>query len=396
MAPDEQRANPPGQDARESKPAQEFKRLVRYYMGQTECIRRLSDEAPLFPQLILIEPTNACNLRCVHCHHHEGPGGRRGLTRSIGVMNVALFRKVIDEIAPLHTAITLNVQGEPTLHPAFVRMVAYAKQRQVHSSVLTNATRLTEGMSRALIDLGLDRIVFSFDAVEESIYESIRIRSKFKPTLSNILRFIRMNHESGHHTHVCMSMVEQQRNRAHAETYERYFNRLPVDKVFRNPLLNLSGASGTCNEIDLAQLRQGPRESWPICRVPWECLTVNWDGEVCPCPVDVNVVFSVGNVAESSLQDIWNNERMQTFRRAHLTRRHDLIESNGPLCGSCNCLWDADYDLRRFDEHAVEAIYRSAEQFAHRFKLTPSLQEDDKYKNLLAEMDKLDPVMQEV
>jgi radical SAM protein with 4Fe4S-binding SPASM domain len=275
-------------------------------------------------------------------------------------------------------------------------MVAYAKSKSIFTSVLTNATELTDELAQELIDLNLDRIVFSFDAVNKEIYESIRIRSKFESTIRNILNFVKLNHEQGHHTHVCASMVSQERNRQHIEEYRLFFARIPVDKVFVNPLLNLAGTSGVSEEIDMSELRQGARENWPICRVPWQDLTVNWDGEVSACPVDTEVVYSVGNVKDATLQEMWNNERMRQFRRAHLTKDYSLVEENGPLCGNCNCLWLPEYDLRDYQDYAIETIYREAVQFAHQFvgQAAPDggQEYDDrqKYENLLAELGKVE------
>lgn len=373
----------------DAKPEDAFKRIVRRYLDQVEYVRSISDESPFFPQHIHIEPTNACNLRCIHCHHHELASGRQAITRPFGMMDMDVYRKVIDEIAPVKCAITLDVQGEPTLHPRFTEMVAYAKSMGLFTSVLTNATKLTDALAQALIDLKLDRIVFSFDGVDKEVYEGIRVKSQFEPTLRNVLNFIRLNHEQGHHTHVCASIILQERTVGHLEDYKRYFNRLPVDKIFVSNLLTLSGGSGVSSEIDVDKLQQGPRQAWPICRVPWENLTVNWDGEITACPLDYNVVYSIGNVKNASLREIWNSRRMKQFRQAHLKRDYRLVEENGPLCESCNCVWDPEYDLRNFRDFAVEAIYRQAVHFAHQFSEQPILDDEQKYKNLLIELEKV-------
>jgi radical SAM protein with 4Fe4S-binding SPASM domain len=366
-----------------------FKRIVRRYLDQVEYVRSISDESPFFPQHIHVEPTNACNLRCIHCHHHELASGRQAITRPFGVMDMGVYRNVIDEIASMKCAITLNVQGEPMLHPQFTEMVACAKSLGLFTSVLTNATKLTDALAQTLIDLKLDRIVFSFDGVDKEMYEGIRVKSQFEPTLRNVLSFIRLNHEQGHPTHVCASIIRQERTAGHLEDYKRYFNRLPVDRIFVSNLLTLSGGSGVSDEIDVGGLQQGSREAWPICRVPWENLTVNWDGEITACPLDYNVVYSIGNVKNASLREIWNGRRMRQFRQAHLKRDYRLVEENGPLCESCNCMWDPEYDLRNFRDFAVEAIYRQAVHFAHQFSEQPILDDDQKYKNLLIELEKV-------
>ncbi len=130
-----------------------------------------------------------------------------------------------------------------------------------------------------------------------------------------------------------------------------------------------------------------------MCRVPWENIVVNWDGEVTVCPLDYNVVFSAGNVRDALLQDIWNGERFRAFRRGHLARDYSAIEANGPLCGSCNCLWDPEYDMRGFADFATRAICRQAKQFAPQLARdgagAEGLSGDAKLKRLVQEIDKL-------
>ncbi len=341
-----------------------FERVVRRLVKQSINAADPSPASDLFPSHIHIEPTNVCNLRCVHCHHHLDETGKSAFTRKQGLMDFSLYEKVLGEIGPLGCAITLDVQGEPLLHPDILAMVELAKSYGLYVSIITNATRLDEELALEFLALRLDRVVFSFDAVEKTIYESIRVKSRFEPTLRAILGFLRHNEDAGHPAHVCMSMVHQARNDKHVEAYKAYFEKLPVDKVFINPMLNLCGEAGTSGEIDLRTVQAPRRENWPICRIPWEDLTVNWDGLVTACPVDVCVKFPIGDAREASLKEIWNGPAMRTFRTAHLQREYGPIEGGGALCSRCNCLFDPEYDLRRFPEYAVKAITRQALHYA--------------------------------
>ncbi|WP_338668957.1 radical SAM protein [Pseudodesulfovibrio methanolicus] len=343
----------------------QFEALVERFVSQAVYCREPGEESPYFPAQVHIEPTNSCNLRCTHCHHYRDEHGRNKYTRKLGLMDVDLFRKILDEIGPLGCSVTLNVQGEPLLHPRIVEMVRIAKGHGIYLSLLTNATRLTRELTTRFLDAGLDRMVFSFDACTKDVYESVRINSKFEPTIANILDFLNENELRGHPTHVCVSGVQQSRTMPHTEEYRTYFGKLPVDKIFLNPMLNLCGVSGTADEIDMARYMDIAPQDRPVCRISWENLVVNWDGLVSPCPVDVNVLAPVGDANTERLQDIWNGERMREFRRAHLTRDYSAIEKNGPVCSACNCLFDEEYDLFKFQGYAVKAIARAAIHHAH-------------------------------
>lgn len=342
-----------------------FEDLVKRFVNQAIYCQDPGDESPFFPSQIHIEPTNSCNLRCTHCHHFRDENGENKYTRKLGLMDIRLFRKILDEIGPLGCAVTLNVQGEPLLHPRILEMVNIAKSHDIHLSLLTNATRLTNDLAKKLLDAGLDRIVFSFDACIKDVYESVRINSKFEPTIANILNFLHQNELRGHPTHVCVSMVKQSRTMPHVEEYKEYFGRLPVDKIFQNPMLNLCGVAGTADEIDMEQYSHISQQDRPVCRISWENMVVNWDGLIAPCPVDVNVLAPVGDANQERLQDVWNGEAMREFRRAHLTRDYSAIEKNGPVCSACNCLFDDEYDLYKFKDYAVKAITRAAVHHAH-------------------------------
>jgi hypothetical protein len=84
---------------------------------------------------------------------------------------------------------------------------------------------------------------------------------------------------------------------------------------------------------------------------------------------------------------------MKLFRRSHITGQHHIAEENGPLCSVCNCLWDPDYDMRRFHEHAVEAVFRIAEQFAHALGPKKPSTDDHRYTNLLEEIARLEALL---
>lgn len=325
---------------------------------QADYARQPSAESPLFPARVYIEPTNACNLRCVHCHHTALKQGV--FRRKTGLMDMALYRRVIDELAEQGSEISLNVQGEPTLHPELPAMVAYSRQRGLFTSLLTNATRLTEPLAQRLVTAGLNRVVFSFDSVVAEEYERIRPPAKFAPTLLNLLRFLRANEAAGHPVFVCTSVIPQQRNRASLAAYDTYFGALPVDTIFHSALLNLSGHSGIAEEA--AGFPAG--DGTPLCRVPWELLTVNWDGSVTVCGLDFNVLCPVGDAPRQTLAEIWNGAALQAFRRAHLDGTFPDGEPATALCRDCNSRFDPEYDFRRYAEFAERDIARKTQQHA--------------------------------
>jgi radical SAM protein with 4Fe4S-binding SPASM domain len=322
--------------------------------------RSPGEHCPIFPDHIHIEPTNACNLRCVHCHQ-SSPGTH--FTKQRGLMDFALYERIIGQLAELSERITLDSHGEPLNHPRIVDMVRLAKEKGLAVSLLTNGTLLSEDKADALIAAGLDRIVFSFEGSSPELHERVRRRSNYWRTMRNILYFMAANCRAGRPVFICMSMVKSSYTADDVAAYNDYFNALPIDTVFVNPLLNLSGGSPLGDEKSPELLkRDGKIQN--VCRMPWMNMAIGWDGMVSPCIIDYNETHIVGDTSKESLLDIWNNLQYQKFRRCHLDSDFAWIEQQGPLCQSCNIPYDLDYDeydLLHMKEYTVQYIRRQAQ-----------------------------------
>ena len=317
-----------------------------------------SEECPIFPDHIHIEPTNACNLRCVHCH--QSSIGTH-FTKSRGLMDFDLYTHLIDQLAELSERITLDSHGEPLTHPRIVDMVAYARGKGLSVSLLTNATLLTPDKAEGLIAAGLNRIVFSFEGSTPELHEKVRRRSNYHRTMRNILGFLEMNCRADRPVFVCMSMVKSSYTEEDVETYKEYFYALPIDTVFVNPLLTLSGGSPIGDERAPESLAQQKVQN--VCRMPWMNMAISWDGQISPCIIDYNESHIVGDTTKESLLDIWNNSLYRKFRLSHLSGDFSWIEEQGPLCASCNIPYDPEYneyDLLDMASYATNYILRQA------------------------------------
>jgi 2-iminoacetate synthase ThiH len=86
----------------------------RVLTTNAKSVRRLMlatgrDKAPRLPDIVQIESTNLCNAKCVFCPRDE-------MHRRQGVMDLDLFRKIVDECAALGiTHVRVHNYGEPFL-----------------------------------------------------------------------------------------------------------------------------------------------------------------------------------------------------------------------------------------------------------------------------------------
>src|SRR3990172_12007163 len=101
-----------------------------------------------YPPNVLLEVTNACNLRCRMCFIW-GEGVNR--QREIGFVKEQVWKGVIDELStwPVPVSLDLHGAGEPLLHRDFLTIAAYAKSKKnITAGFLSNATLLDEAKSR--------------------------------------------------------------------------------------------------------------------------------------------------------------------------------------------------------------------------------------------------------
>lgn len=148
------------------------------------------------PSSVDIEVAAVCDLACPFCY-------RQHIATPDKLMPDALCYDIIDQAADLGVpSIKLNWRGEPLLHPHLAQFVAYAKKKGILDVLInTNAVTLTPEKSRALIDAGLDTMIFSFDGGTAETYEKMRIgrfrNNKFEYVYNNIVAFARVRSDLG-------------------------------------------------------------------------------------------------------------------------------------------------------------------------------------------------------
>ncbi len=294
------------------KRSRRVEKLARLYCAYA--LRRPSAPGRL-PIRLWLEPTNACNLRCVMCPNSQPDRMKTGM------MDLDLFKRIVDEAEGEVHDVNLHHRGESLLHADFPEMARYASGRGMVTRLHTNATRLDEQMSRALIEAGLDFISFSFDGYEKETYESIRIGADFDETLGNVVRFLELKRELGSPgPFTVLEVIEFGRDRAPEEVRRGFHQRLEgvgLDRLVTKPPHNWAGSydEGRGGTPVPAQpsVRAGGRIT--PCTFPWFALVVFWNGDVVACPQDFFGENLVGNLHNRTLSEIWNGDELGRLRR---------------------------------------------------------------------------------
>jgi MoaA/NifB/PqqE/SkfB family radical SAM enzyme len=284
--------------------------------GNARTVRKLllvsgRDEAPL-PEIVQIESTNICNAKCVFCPRDD-------MERRQGIMDMALFTKIVDECVELGIEhVRMHNYGEPFVDRALVEKVRYAKQKGVPQvGMISNGSLITEAAARGMIDAGLDAINISVDASGKETFEKTRVGLKYDKVIANVERLLALREAAGAtRPKLILSFVRQNNSEDERAFIEHWRPR--ADKIHITDLHNWAGT-----------LNQRSDVNYP-CYRPWLTFTTLWDGRVSLCCADFDGRTILGDLRTSTIRDVWNSDAYRAVRRQHL-------ESGGPdICRSCD------------------------------------------------------------
>lgn len=258
-----------------------------------------------FPPCLQVEPTSICNYRCVFCYQVD-PEFTRKKNGMMGMMPLDLFRRIVDQAEGHCEAITLASRGEPLICPDFVKMLDYASGKFLALKVNTNAWFLDEAMAHALLQSGVNTLVFSADAASEPQYSQLRVNGNLERVHRNIARFqeIRARHYPDSRIITRISGVKVPGTDG-LETMERFWGDL-VDQV---AFVNYNPWENT--------YEQPPNGIQEPCSDLWRRMFIWWDGKINPCDSDFKSTLAVGNAYEDRIEDLWLSEPYQSLRARH-------------------------------------------------------------------------------
>lgn len=280
-----------------------------------------------FPLFVRFESQFRCNGRCKMCVH-----GHADLVedyRYKGAMSLETYKQLIDECAEYGCpSIGMSQTNEPLLDKDLIERIDYATQNGIMDIHLnTNASLLTEELSKQILETGVSRICFSLDAFTKETYDKIRIGLDYETVLNNIDRFLKLKAEKGQKLPlVRVSFLLQEDNEHELEEFKNYW----TDKVDYVSVQRYVPISPFNDERSHA-IEQAPVKGDQNCSYPWESLFIHGDGTVVPCAAHRARHISVGNIHDNSIYEIWHSEKLNKLRQ-------DLKSgtlSNTKLCESC-------------------------------------------------------------
>jgi radical SAM protein with 4Fe4S-binding SPASM domain len=342
-------------------------RIVREWPGLARALYRAWRNPPCYPEVLQIEHTHRCNLKCVMCAHGTGTAPK------LPDMEIADFVRVLDEFKGPHAAagfdhlhhVHLQGIGEPFLHKQTLPMIREARARGLSTNFVTNMTVLTDELARELVGTGQELLMVSVDSIDAEVFADIRRGAKYdvlERVLENLARIQRAKAEAKAATpRVMVNSLLMKRTLHRAPELVARLSALGVERIYFNDVLThgmdpeMRFSDGTrCVEESLSDMPveekvkalaaikalQTPGceivvpEDWGgvtqrarkdmilTCADLWEKPYVTSEGYVTPCCYAPDKAsLPMGNVREQRFEEIWFGPAYQQLRWQHLTGR---------------------------------------------------------------------------
>lgn len=289
----------------------------------------LAENVPLdTPWLVMLDPANACNLRCSFC-----PTGHRDLVkmRPNGVMDFDLYRRIIDGFAEMPHRIKKMVfckDGEPLLNKRIVDMLRLAKEAEIADVIWlkTNGVPLNAELNSQLADLDIDLIGISIKAVSSEGYKRITgVQVDYEALLDKVADL----HSKCVNTNVYVNTVNIHSPEDTAKffaDFEPICTTVALEDVHNWSMSEVRDFKGAGRVVDNQLV---PRIACPF---PLYSFAVNWNGEVSACQEDWAMKNIIGDLRTESVREIWRGEKRRDFLRTHLEGRRYVL----PACANCS------------------------------------------------------------
>ena len=302
------------------------------------------------PQLtnLHIEITSKCNERCIHCYiPHDNKVSR---------IEPGLFYDVLKQCKNMRLLHLTLSGGEPMLHKNFCDFLRKCKESDFSVNVLSNLTLINDEIIKEMRANPLLCVQTSLYSMNPDIHDEItQIKGSFEKTKNAILKLI----ENDIPLQISCPILKQNKNcygevikwakkhnihvgddyviiARYNHTTQNLDCRLSINEIKEMIDDKIANDSNYLEQIEMAaEKKKNITSNDFVCSVCHSSVCIAYNGNVYPCAGWQDYV--VGNVKETSLNDIWDNSEKVQYLRG--LRNQDFSEciqcSDKEFCTMC-------------------------------------------------------------
>lgn len=262
------------------------------------------------------------------------------MLRERGTLSLDNFKYIVDQVAPLTSAIYMNFAGEPLLNKEIFKMAHYAEGKGIQTMISTNTTILDRYLDE-IFQSRISRITVCLDGASQKTHESYRIGSDFEKIKENI-RLLCREKKEGKFTRpqVTLQFVVMKHNEHEISAIVELARSLGVDNL-NLKTVSLGSWVSLEKRVQLAKQWLPEEEEYRRYRIEKEIPEIKakprlcgwirqsvilWNGDVTMCCYDFNGELVVGNIFKEPFQKIWNSIQYKKIRRAVVRKELELCQ----------------------------------------------------------------------
>ena len=268
---------------------------------------------------IYLEITNYCNKNCSFCSKDN---------REQKEMSLEEIKSILPDIKKYTDYVYLHVKGEPLLHSEFKEIINYLDSENMWINITTNGTLIDKHIKEISNNKHLRQINISVHSFNDDKYID-RILASIDEILANnsliniVLRFwaledntfskanlLNINKIISHYE-LDNSLIEEIYKKNNIKLKDRLY--LNKDSLFEWPSLD--------NKIYEDSFCYGLKTQ----------IAILSNGTVVPCCLDSSGIINLGNIFETSLEEILNSEKTKLIINGF--RNNKAVH---PLCQHCS------------------------------------------------------------
>lgn len=326
------------------------------------------------PQVVSLETTHHCNLRCSFCESHglllDKPiTATRTYVGDKKKMDVDTIRRLAGELAEVGTdLIELSGKGDPIAHPQLTEIVRAIKEAGLACALVTNGTLAKPDLAGTLIECGLDRLSVSLNAGTREAFLRSNHRDLWDKAIAFLTEVLERRKQAGtrrpwvrithvvskenvdtmdqmvqvpadlavdevvfyvmgelpHTRHLQLDDEEIQTVRSNIERYVGILDRAGVAHR-----MEVFGADLGARAVRSGVVQKNPLQEKLPCYEGWMFCVIGPDGQVVPCCYCEELVL--GNIHDKSFGEIWFGDAYKKYRKDSL----DMPKTGRWICKEC-------------------------------------------------------------
>jgi len=283
-----------------------------------------------------IEPTNACNLSCIEC-----PTGTNSLKRKKGNFPLNAFREILDEKEKDLIYLNYYFQGEPFFNKETIRMIRMASDRNIYTSVSTNAQLITKDLAKDIVESGLNRIIISIDGTTQEVYEKYRRGGELEKVIQASKYLVEARQVfNNSKLKIVFQFLVFKHNEHQIKDIQKLGKNLGVDKVEIKSaqVYNYYNSKNITSINKYSRYKKDSNGNFQIknklnnkCWRMWHSVVITQDLDLVPCCYDKDALFKMGNLRTQKIIEIEASGNYKEFRQTILNKR-----SSVDMCLNCD------------------------------------------------------------